>query len=79
MKARESVASNKKGNGSRIRSVDTENFDTMMETPTALRYASNSILSTDSKRGRKGKKGKDKVGAQACCGSGPEGGGCYIF
>jgi hypothetical protein len=63
-------------------SSDTnDNFDTMMETPNALRFVSQSFHSEagDGKRRKKGK--NSKLGNQAaCCGGGNEsGGGCMMF
>ncbi len=62
--SRDSLASRKgsqnRGTG-RFTSTETDHFDTMMDTPTALRYASNSFHSDRSitKDGKKGKRGKN--------------------
>ena len=61
--------------------MDTDMFDTMVETPT-LRYAS-ITLSNEGKavRGsKKGKKDKNMIANRACCGQGEGGGGgCQLF
>jgi len=55
-------------------STDSDNYDTMLETPGALRYM-NASLDRGSRKGK-----KSKVGNQgACCGSGSDGGTCEIF
>lgn len=60
---------------------NSENFDTMMDTPNALRFASGSFASdgsNDRKKRKGNKKGSKLKGPnQACCGT--EGGGCAIF
>ena len=59
--------------------LDRENFDTMMDTPNALRFQSASFASDRS--GRKQKKKKDKVkGSQqaACCAEGGGPGGLIV-
>jgi hypothetical protein len=64
------------------------NFDTMMESPNALRFMSpsigggggserGSIMSKNRKRGRNGKN-KEK-GQAACCAPGTSGNNCSIF
>ena len=61
-------------------SAETDNYDTMIETPGALRYASASFHSDDGIGGKKKSKknSKLKLGNQpACCGA--EGGGCILF
>ena len=81
-KDRDSVSSRQSiTNTKRLTSTDTDNFDTMMETPTALRYASLSLDSErgDRKKGKRGSRSKAGPGGQACCGSGSEGGGCLLF
>lgn len=59
-------------------STDTDNFDTMMETPSALRYVNPSLHSENEKKKAK-KNSKKTLGQGACCGSENGGSGCHVF
>ena len=76
-KSRGSISS-KKSTKLRQASSETDNFDTMMETPGALRFASQSFHSDDGRRSGK-KRGSTKLGGQGACCTGPESGGCTVF
>ncbi len=77
------IGSSTMNQGSRLNSGDGGNFDTVMESPGALRFVAPS-LGGGSERGsivskNKKKQKKGKTGQAACCAPGTQGGGCIIM